>query len=59
MRKFRLLWVYGLLESAFVAIADVKMLSETDVHTKPQTQSPCTFMQIFLHSANPKLDIYT
>ena len=31
------------------------MLSDTDTHTKPQSQSPCTFMQISLYSANPKL----
>ena len=28
------------------AIADLKMVSETDGHTKPQPKSPCTFMQI-------------
>ena len=53
--KFRLLWVSNSLKNAFEAIVDLKMLSDTDTHTKPQSQSPCTFMQISLYFANLKL----
>ena len=27
----------------------IRMLSDTDAHTKPQSQSPCTFMQMSLY----------
>ena len=47
--KILLLWVFRALEKAFATIADLKMLSDTDRHTKPQPQSPCTFMQISLY----------
>ena len=30
-------------------IADLKVLSDADEHTKRQPQSPCTFMQISLY----------
>ena len=39
---------YRLLENAFTTIVDLKMLSDTDGHRKPQPKSPCVFMQIFL-----------
>ena len=55
MGKFWLVWVYRSLENAFGAIVDLKMLSDTDVHNKPQPQRPCTFMQISFYFANPKL----
>ena len=55
MGKFWLLLVYRSPKNAFVAIVDLKMLSDTDAHTKPQPQSPCTFMQISLYFADPKL----
>ena len=48
MGKISLLWVFRLLENAFATIADLKMLSDTEGHTKPQPQSSCTFMQISL-----------
>ena len=48
MGKIWLLFVFRLLENAFAAIVDLKMLSDTDAHTKPQPQSPCSFMQISL-----------
>ena len=38
MGKIWLLWVFRSLENAFATIADVKMLSDTDGHTKPQPQ---------------------
>ena len=38
MGKIRLLWVFRLLENAFATIADLKTLSDTDGHTKPQSQ---------------------
>ena len=44
MGKFWLLWVSRLLENAFATIVDLKMVSDTDAHTKPQPQSPYTFM---------------
>ena len=34
MGKVRLLWVFRSLENAFAAIADLKLLSDTDGHTK-------------------------
>ena len=43
-----LLWVFRLLKNTFKAVAPLKMLSDTAAHTKPQPQSPCTFMQISL-----------
>ena len=49
MGKIWLLWVFRSLENAFATIADLKMLSDTDGHTKPQLQSQCTFMQISLY----------
>ena len=49
MGKIWLLYVFRLLEHAFATMADLKMLSDTDRHTKPQPQSPCTFMQISLY----------
>ena len=42
MGKIWLLWVFRSPENAFATI-------DTDGHTKPQTQSPCTFMQISLY----------
>ena len=41
------LWVFRLLENALSAIVHFKMLCDTDAYTKPQPQSPYTFMQIF------------
>ena len=55
MGKFWLLWVYRSLENVFAAIVDLKMLSDTDAHTKPQLQCPSTFMQIPFYFANQKL----
>ena len=49
MGKTRFLWVFRSLENAFAAFADFKILSDTDEHTKPQPQSSCTFMQIYLY----------
>ena len=49
MGKILLLWVFRLLENAFSAIVHLKMLSYADTHTKPQPQSPYTFMQILLY----------
>ena len=51
MGKISRLWVFRLLENAFVAIEHLKMLSDTDTYTKPQPQSPYTFMQIFLYNS--------
>ena len=52
MGKIWRLWVFGLLENAFVAIVHhLKMLSDTDAYTKPQLQSPHTFMQTFLYNS--------
>ena len=48
MGKIWLLWVFRLLENAFTTIVDLKMLSDTDGHRKPQPKSPYVFMQIFL-----------
>ena len=48
MGKIWHLCVFRSLENAFATIADFKMLSDTDGHTKPQPQNPCTFMQISL-----------
>ena len=48
VQKIRLLCVFGLLEKGFAAIADLKMLSDTDGHAKSQLQSPSTFTQISL-----------
>ena len=48
MGKIWRLWVFRLLENAFTAIVHLKMLNDTDAYTKPQPQSPYTFMQIFL-----------
>ena len=42
--KFWLLWVSRSLENAFATIMDLKMVSDTDAHAKPQPQSPYTFM---------------
>ena len=47
--KISLLWVFRSLENAFSAIADLKILSDTDGYTKPRPQSPCTFMEISLY----------
>ena len=44
-----LIWVFRSLENVFAAIVPLKMLSDIDAHNKPQTQSPCTFMQISLY----------
>ena len=38
MEKIWLLWVFRLLENAFVTIVDLKMISDTDGHTKLQPQ---------------------
>ena len=48
MGKTRLLWVFRSLENAFAAFADFKILSDTEEHTKPQPQSSCTFMEMYL-----------
>ena len=39
----------------FYGVVNLKMLSDPDVHTKPQPQSPCAFIKISLYFANPKL----
>ena len=44
------LWVFRSLENAFAAIVYFKMLNDTDTYTKPQPQSPYTFMQVFLYN---------
>ena len=49
MRKICFLWVIRSLENAFATTADIEMLSDTDGHTKPQPQSPCTFVQMSLY----------
>ena len=51
MGKIWRLWVFRLIENAFAAIVHLKMLSHTDAYTKPQPQSPYTFMQIFLYNS--------
>ena len=38
-----------LLENGFAAIVHLKMLSDIDVHTHPQPQNPCPFMQISVY----------
>ena len=48
MRKVWILWVFISLEKAFAAVVHFKMLSDIDARKKPQPQSPCTFMQIYL-----------
>ena len=49
MGKVWLLWVFRSLENAFAAILHLKMLNDTDAHNKPQPESPCSFMQIYLY----------
>ena len=49
MEKIGLLWVSKPLENAFATIVDLNILSDIDVRTKPQPQSPCSFMQITLY----------
>ena len=49
MGKICLLWVFRSLENTFATIADLKMLSDSDGHTKSQPQSPCIFTQISLY----------
>ena len=49
MVKILLLWVSRSLVNSFATIVDLKMLSDIDVRTKPQPQSPCSFMQISLY----------
>ena len=49
MVKILLLWVSRSLVNSFAIIVDLKMLSDIDVRTKPQPQSPCSFMQISLY----------
>ena len=44
-----ILWVSRSLENPFATIADLKMVSDTDAHTKPALQSPYTFMWISLY----------
>ena len=53
-----LLWVFISLENAFAAILDLKMLSDIGTHTKPQLQSPCSLMQIFLYIIQTLYIIY-
>ena len=48
MGKIWLLLVSRSLENEIATIMDLKMLSDIDVRTKPQPQSPCSFMQISL-----------
>ena len=49
MEKIWLLWASRSLENVFATIGDLKMLSDIDIHTKPQSQSPCFFMQVTLY----------
>ena len=51
MGKTWRLWVFRLLENALAAIVHLKMLGDTDAYTKPQPQSPYSFMQIFLYNS--------
>ena len=51
MGKTWSLWVFRLLENALAAIVHLKMLGDTDAYTKPQPQSPYSFMQIFLYNS--------
>ena len=56
MGKFWLLWVYKLQVNAFAAVVNLKMLSDPDVHTKPQ------YKYIFIFCEPETLfyvDIYT
>ena len=48
--KGKLLWVFRSPENTFAGNAHRKMLSDNDGHTKPQPQSPCTFMQVSLYT---------
>ena len=48
MGKIWLLWVFRSLENAFATITDLKVLSNTHGHTKPQPQNLCTIMEISL-----------
>ena len=57
MGKILLLWVFRSLENTFATIADLKMLSGTDGHTKSQPQIHvllCKYLFISFF-ANPKL----
>ena len=49
MEKICLFWVSRLLEDAFETIVEFKNVSDTDAPTKPQPQSPYTFMKISLY----------
>ena len=49
MEKIGFLWASRLLENAFATIVDLNMLIDIDVRTKPQPQSPCSFMQTTLY----------
>ena len=42
MGKVSRLWISRSLVNVFATIVNLKMLSDTDTHTKPQPQSPCT-----------------
>ena len=55
MGKIWLLWVLSLLENAFRTIVDLKMLSDTDGHTKPQPQIRCTFILLTRNSIPSKI----
>ena len=44
MEKFWAVLVSRLLENAFAAIVQLKIMSDTDAHSKAQPQSPCFFM---------------
>ena len=44
-----LLCVSRALENTFATIVNLKMLSDTGTHKKPQPQNPFTFMQISLY----------
>ena len=49
MEKICLFWVSRLLDDAFETIVEFKNVSDTDAPTKPQPQSPYTFMKISLY----------
>ena len=49
MEKVGFLSVSRSLGNTFATIVDLNMLSDIDVSSKPQPQSPCSFMQATLY----------
>ena len=49
MEKIWLVWVFRSLKNAFATIADLKMLSDTDGHTKPWDLKVRVFLHKYLY----------